>query len=159
MVAVLAILFLVVPIVELAVIVKVAGVFGLGSTLLLLIAVSVVGAWLVKREGIGVIRRVRATLDQGELPHREVLDGALILLAGVLMLTPGFVTDVLGLVLLFPPTRLAVRTALLGRFKRQLHVRVISGVSGGAGWGRVHDVRGQDVSDGAPGDRPELDRP
>ena len=60
------------------------------------------------------MNRLRTALDRGDLPHREVLDGFLILLAGALLLTPGFLSDVLGLVLLFPPTRIAVRTALDG---------------------------------------------
>ena len=155
MVAVLAILFLLVPIAELAVIVKVAGAVGIGWTILLLVAVGFVGAWLVKREGLGALRRIQAALDRGELPHREVLDGGLILLAGALMITPGFLSDVLGIILLFPPTRMAVRTALLGRFRRQVvHVAGMGGVRG-----RVYDARAEDVSGATPQHRPELDRP
>jgi UPF0716 protein FxsA len=119
-VAALALLFLVVPIAELYVIVKVAGAFGVLQTLLLLVAVSAVGAWLVKREGLGLIRRVQQSLARGELPHREVVDGFLILLAGALMLTPGFLSDVLGLLLLFPPTRAVARVAIYRRFRSNI---------------------------------------
>lgn len=108
-------LFLVVPLVELYVIVQVAQSIGVGQTLLALVAMSVLGAWLVKQQGIAVWRRFNDTLRRGQVPHREIVDGALVLFAGALLLTPGFVSDVLGLVLLFPPTRALVRTAVVGR--------------------------------------------
>ena len=111
MLALLALLFLVVPIAELAVIVAVAGEIGVGNTIVALIVISVAGAWLAKREGLGVVRRVQAALDARRLPAREVVDGALILFAGALMLTPGFLTDLLAVVLLLPPTRAGVRAA------------------------------------------------
>ena len=113
----IALLFLLVPIIELFVIVQAAQAIGTPQTLLLLLVVSVVGAWLVKVEGLGVWRRFATTMSRGELPHKEVLDGALILVAGALMLTPGFVTDAVGLLFLFPPSRAVVRTALISRFK------------------------------------------
>lgn len=118
MIALLGLLFLVVPLAELFVIVTVAGEIGVGSTLLLLVAISVVGAWLAKREGLGVLRRLQATVAEHRVPSREIVDGALILFAGALMLTPGFLTDCLALVLLFPPTRAAVRTVLLRRIRQ-----------------------------------------
>ena len=132
MVGLLGVLFLVVPLAELAVIVQVSGAVGLGNTIVLLILVSVVGAWLVKREGIGVMRRVQAQLERGVVPGREVLDGFLILLAGALLLTPGFLTDVVGILLLVPPTRAVVRAVLARRFGR--------GVQLYSATDRVHDV-------------------
>jgi len=110
------VLFVVVPIVELYVIVQVAGGIGVLQTLGLLVVVSIVGAWLVKAEGLGLIRRVQLKLASGEMPGKELVDGALILFAGALMLTPGFVTDTFGLVLLLPPTRAVVRMFLMKRF-------------------------------------------
>ena len=112
---VLVLVFLVVPIVELAVIVQVARGVGVVPTLLGLVAVSIVGSWLVRREGIEVWRRFRTQVGAGVVPGREIADGAMILFAGALLLTPGFVTDVLGLLLLVPAVRRAVRATLLAR--------------------------------------------
>src|ERR671911_1894583 len=99
----LVLLFLAVPVAELAVILTVANTVGVVNTIGLLIVVSVVGGWLAKREGVGVYRRVQAALNRGELPNREVADGFLILLAGALMITPGLLTDCAAPFLLFPP--------------------------------------------------------
>jgi UPF0716 protein FxsA len=111
----LALVFIVVPIVELAVIIRVGQTFGVLPTIALLILVSVVGAWLAKREGIGVWHRFRRQVESGVVPAREVADGVMILFAAALLLTPGFVTDLLGLLLLTPPVRAAVRASVLRR--------------------------------------------
>ena len=109
MLLVLFLIFVVTPIVELAVIIQVAGSTGVMNTIGLLILVSLVGAWLVRREGLGILRRAQAELAKGRMPGRELVDGLLVLLAGALMLTPGFVTDAVGLALLLPPVRAARR--------------------------------------------------
>lgn len=127
MVLLLALLFLALPIAELAVIVAVADSIGVFNAIGLLILVSIVGAWLAKREGLGMLTRIRAALDRGEMPSREVADGFLILFAGALMITPGFLTDCLALVLLFPPTRALVRTTLLASALRRGSVAVVGG--------------------------------
>lgn len=119
MAGVLLLLFLVVPIVELAVIVQVGQAVGTIPTLALLILMSVVGAWLMKREGLGVIRRAQRQVRDGRVPSREVADGFLIVLGGALMLTPGFVSDLAGMALLLPPVRAVVRPALVSRLQRQ----------------------------------------
>jgi len=107
----LVVLFVFVPIVELAVIIQVGQAIGVVETLLLMVLVSIVGAWLVKREGIGVWRRAQRQLDTGVMPGRELVDGVLIMVAGALLLLPGFVSDCLGILLLLPPVRaLAQRT-------------------------------------------------
>jgi UPF0716 protein FxsA len=121
----LVVLFVVLPLVELAVLLQVADGIGLGNTILLLIAVSVVGVWVCKREGVGVLRRFQASLDRGELPTRQIADGGLILLAGALLIAPGFVSDVLAVLLLLPPTRAVVRTLLLGRLARRASISVV----------------------------------
>ena len=119
---VLVALLIGVPILELYVIVRVAVGIGTLQTIGLLILVSVVGAWLVRREGLWVLNRVRERLEQGQIPGNELVDGLLILVAGALMLTPGFLTDALGLVLLAPPTRIIVRTMLVRRFRHRLQI-------------------------------------
>ncbi len=128
--AVLILLLVSVPLLELYVIVQVAGGLGTGQTIVLLLVVSVVGAWMVRRSGLGVLNQIRTRLAQGELPGNELVDGLLILLAGAFMLTPGFLTDVLGLFLLFPPTRVAVRSVLVRRYSQRI---TVAGRTGGAG--------------------------
>jgi UPF0716 protein FxsA len=115
--ALLVVAFLVVPIVELAVILQVGQLIGTLPTVALLLAVSVAGAWLVRREGAAAWRRLRTALAQARMPATEVVDGALVLLGGALLLTPGFVTDALGLLLVVPPTRAVVNRAVRGRVR------------------------------------------
>jgi UPF0716 protein FxsA len=108
----LVLLFVVVPIVEIYVLIQVGDEIGVLWTIGLLVLVSVVGAWLAKREGIGVWTRMQHQVSAGRMPGIELVDAFLILLAGALLLTPGFVTDVLAIVLLIPPTRALVRRGL-----------------------------------------------
>lgn len=108
------------PIVELWFILQVAGVIGGWETLALLLVEGFVGSWLIKRQGRAVISRVDERLRAHDLPTKELADGLLILIAGVLMLTPGFLTDIVGFALLFPPTRAVARIALLKRFTARM---------------------------------------
>jgi UPF0716 protein FxsA len=114
--AILVLLFLVVPIVELYVIIQVGQEIGALNTIGLLLVISVVGAWLAKREGTGVWRRLNQQVSTGKVPGAELIDAFLILLAGALLLTPGFISDVLAIFLLIPPTRALVRRVLRRRF-------------------------------------------
>lgn len=126
MLGLLVVLFVVVPIVELWVIIEVGQAIGAWNTIALLLLVSFVGAWLVKREGLGVIRRFRRQLDEGRIPGRELADGVLIIVAGALMLTPGFVTDVVGLLLLLPFTRAGIRRTVLRRLSSKVYWRRVT---------------------------------
>jgi UPF0716 family protein affecting phage T7 exclusion len=115
---ILFIVFIVVPLAELFVIVQVSEVIGVLETIALLILISIAGTWLLKQQGLAAWNRMRQTLNAGRMPNDEIADGAMIMFGGALLLTPGFLTDVLGLVLLIPPTRAVVkRTAkrTLGR--------------------------------------------
>ena len=114
---ILLLLFVVVPIAELYVIIKVGGAIGVLNTFGLIVAVAVVGGWLMRREGLRVWRRFNETLAAGRPPTREIVDGVLVLAAGALMLTPGFITDVFGILLIFPPTRAVFRAYILRRAK------------------------------------------
>lgn len=117
MFALLVLLFVVAPVAEIYVIVQVAHGIGAPETILLLGAVSILGASMAKRQGLAVIRRMQATVADGRVPSGEIVDGALLLLAGALMIAPGFISDVLALLLILPPTRAVVRSVLLRRIR------------------------------------------
>ena len=116
-------LFILVPIAELYVIIQVGHVLGVANTLALLILISFAGAWLMKREGLNTWRRAQRQVDLGVVPGRELVDGALILLAGALLLAPGFITDAVGLLLLLPPVRAGVRSFTRHRIERRVAFR------------------------------------
>jgi UPF0716 protein FxsA len=125
----LLVLLLLLPVVELVVLIQVAGEIGFLDTVGLLVVVSLVGAWLAKRAGAGAIRRIQRATAAGQTPDREVVDGALILLAGVLLILPGFVSDAMGIALLIPPVRAAVRTLVVRRLARRQRVVIVGGRS------------------------------
>jgi len=116
----LIILFIVVPILELYVIIQVGQLIGVLPTLILLLADALLGSWLLKHEGRGAWQRFNEALAARRFPGREVADGVLIVIGGTLLLTPGFLTDIFGLLLLLPPTRAIARRVLkrltIGRF-------------------------------------------
>jgi UPF0716 protein FxsA len=116
----LALAFVVVPIVEIFLLIQVGSVIGALNTVALLVLMSIVGAWLVKREGTGVWQRLQTSLASGRMPGNELIDGLLIMVGGVLMLTPGFLSDIAGLVLILPPSRALIRTLVRKRFAGQL---------------------------------------
>jgi len=117
---VLFVLFIVVPIAELYVIIKIGGAIGLLPTVGLLLLDSVLGAALMRSQGRAAWRRFNAAMAEGRMPGREVIDGALVIFGGALLLTPGFLSDILGVILLLPPTRALVRAMLVRRFAGRL---------------------------------------
>lgn len=121
--------FVVVPLVELAVFVQVASWIGILETLAILIGVSVLGVYLVKLQGLGVIRRVREQVRAGVVPAADLVNGLLLLVAGLLLIVPGFVTDVVGLLLLAPPVRGLVRGLLGRRYSVRAANRVVKVVN------------------------------
>ncbi len=113
-------LFIVVPLVELFVIIQVGGAIGVLPTIGLLLLDSILGSVLMRSQGRAVWRNFQAATAAGKVPAREVLDGALVIFGGALLLTPGFVTDLLGVLLLLPPTRAIVRRMLLGGVAKRM---------------------------------------
>lgn len=109
----LILLFIVVPIVELYVLIQVGQEIGVLPTIGLLILDSILGAMLMRSQGRAAWRRFNEAVRAGRVPAREVLDGMLVIFGGAFLLTPGFVTDILGLTLLLPPSRAAIRRALV----------------------------------------------
>jgi UPF0716 protein FxsA len=128
----LIVLFIVVPIAELYVIIQVGQAIGIWPTLALLLADALLGSFLLKHQGRGAWRRFNQALAERRFPGKEVVDGLLIVVGGTLLLAPGFITDIFGLILLIPPTRAIVRGLLrrftIGRF-------VVVGVPGGGQFG------------------------
>ena len=116
-------IFIVVPLAELYVILKVGDAIGAVPTILLLAADSVLGSVLLRSQGRSVWRRFNEALATGRMPHREVMDGVLVIFGGAFLITPGFLTDIVGLVLLIPPTRALVRPLVARRLGRRVEVR------------------------------------
>ena len=136
--------FIVVPLVEIYVIIQIGQVIGAWWTIALLIADSILGSWLVKREGARAWRALRVALEQGRMPTRELADGMLILVGGILMLTPGFVLDIVGILCILPVTRPLGRRVLTGVISRRLVGVSFPGAPGGAGFpGAGQDPRTQ----------------
>jgi len=133
---VLLVAFVVVPLVEVFTIVQVGQVIGAWWTIVLLVADSVLGAWLMKREGRRAWQALTSALGTGRMPARELADAALVLVGGTLMLTPGFVTDVAALFLILPLTRPLARALLSRLVTRRL---LVAGVGRAGPWGP--DVR------------------
>lgn len=180
-------LFIAVPIIEIAVFIQVGKVLDVWPTIALVLLTAVGGVALLRAQGLATLRRAQASVERGEAPLREVFDGACLLVAGILLLTPGFVTDTVGLLLFLPP----VRTGLLrwlGGAVRSGKVHVQGGRfgpppphgpghgpgpgpgpgPGGAPYGGPVDIEGDyrdvtppDDSAGptSPDDRPRIDRP
>jgi UPF0716 protein FxsA len=126
----LVLLFIVVPIAELAIIIQVGQAIGVWWTIALLIADSILGSLLMRAQGRQAWRRFNEALQAGRPPAREVIDGALVLGGGALLLTPGFISDVLGITLLLPPTRALVRRILLRRFLHRMTVSMTTRIAG-----------------------------
>lgn len=101
----LILLFTIVPIAELALLIKIGRVCGLGNTLLIVIATGILGAFLLKIQGIGILRRINNELSRGVIPSDAIFDGLFIFCGGLFLVTPGVITDVLGILLLFPFSR------------------------------------------------------
>ena len=122
-------LFIVVPLAELYVIVQVAQAIDILPTIGILLADSILGSLLLRSQGRTVWRRFNESLGTGRVPHREILDGVFVIFGGALLLTPGFLSDIAGVLLLFPPTRAVARRLAT----RMLARRVTAGLTGGIG--------------------------
>jgi UPF0716 protein FxsA len=134
-------LFIVLPLAELYVIFTVGDAIGWWQTILILAADSIIGSLLLKSQGRAVWRRFSEQMAAGKLPHREVLDGVLVIFGGAFLITPGFITDIVGILLLLPPTRAVMRRLVV----RALGGRVAISVAGAAGRRRSrgrYDVEG-----------------
>ena len=114
-------LFIVLPLLELYVILEVGSVLGALPTVLVVVLTAVAGAFFTKLEGLRTLRRMQQQIMVGQMPAEELIDSVLICVAGVLLLTPGFLTDAFGFWILIPPTRSVFKRWLRSRFDQYLH--------------------------------------
>jgi UPF0716 protein FxsA len=151
-------IFVLVPLAELYVIFKVVGpAIGAPLTIALLAADSLAGAWLLKSQGRAVWRRFNETLSAGRVPTREIVDGVLVIFGGAFLITPGFITDILGFLLLIPPTRSLFRRSLQRRLERRAVVGAVGGRYRRAP--RDYDVEGTATEHEPPGPPPSAELP
>lgn len=130
----LLVLFLLTPVVELGLLIQIDKLIGFGPTLALIVVTGVVGSYLARREGLTTWRCVNERLRVGELPGKELVDGMIILVAAAFLVTPGVVTDLVGFLGLFPPSRSLIRRWLMRRFQSKLQqesMQVQFGIFGG----------------------------
>ena len=141
----LLVVFIVVPLAELYVIIKVGEAIGAPLTILILLLDSVLGSMLLRSQGRAVWRRFNETVRAGRVPHSEIIDGVLVIFGGAFLITPGFITDVIGVVLLVPPTRALVRRGVRRAIERRAVVTVTGGVAGRRPGEEQHPGTGYDV--------------
>ena len=151
----LILLFIVVPIAELAVLIQIGELIGVWWTIALLLADAVLGAMLARSQGRATWRRFNEALSAGRAPAREVMDGALVIFGGALLLTPGFLSDILGVFLLLPPTRAFVRALLVRRFIGRMTASMAVPRGGGPAGPRPRPRQAYDVEGSAIDSEPD----
>ncbi|MCD4535344.1 FxsA family protein [Nocardioides sp. cx-169] len=149
---VLVLALVVVPLLELYVLIQVGQVIGAWWTILLLVAASILGGWLIRREGARAWRALNGAIGTGTMPTRELADGALILIGGTLMLSPGFVTDAFGILLILPVTRPVFRRLLTAFVARRVLVVSTRRPPGGTAPRGPGSAGGGPGGSGGPGD-------
>ncbi|MDY6893108.1 MAG: FxsA family protein [Chloroflexota bacterium] len=116
----LVLVFVITPLVELALLIYLGTIIGVWYTILIVVITGIIGAYLARSQGMATVYRIQSSVGRGEIPSNELFEGALILVGGLLLLTPGIVTDALGFTLLIPQTRRVMRVWLLGLIRRRI---------------------------------------
>jgi UPF0716 protein FxsA len=116
----LLVLFTIVPLVELYILIKIGNYIGGLNTLILVVVTAMLGAWLARLQGLRTLRQIQLSLSRGQIPAEELIDGVLILVGGIMLITPGVLTDLFALILLIPFTRLYFKRWLRRRFDRMV---------------------------------------
>lgn len=151
--------FIALPIVEIAIFIQVGDEIGLAATLATTVLTAVIGTLLVRTQGLATVRKVQASLAEGGIPLRPAFDGACQLIAGALLLTPGFLTDAIGLLLFIPPLRMLLLAWIISRAGGNIVVRR-SGFNPGQPESPEHPRQNYDVdgdyTDVTPSDAPPL---
>lgn len=151
----LLILFILTPVVEIAVFIEVGSFIGLWPTLAVVVVTATAGTWLLRRQGVATFYRAQEALNQGQFPVTEVFDGMCLLFAGALLLTPGFVTDATGFLLFVPPLRRSLRRAIVGYLQRTGKLRVWGDDAGSSAASRDSTTIEGDFHEIRPGERPD----
>ena len=146
----LFLLFTLLPAIELYGLVRAGQWLGAGPTVAIVVATGAVGAWLARREGQRTLARLSQGLAQGIPPGQDLMDGLLVVVGGVLLLTPGFLTDVMGLACLLPPSRRLLARNLVGAAERRARAGTLRVRWGGARWGRGGPTPGSTGTDRPP---------
>ncbi|NIP30143.1 MAG: FxsA family protein [Candidatus Dadabacteria bacterium] len=116
----LILLFTIIPLVELALLIKIGGIIGLLPTIIIVILTGILGAALTRSQGIKTLNNIRNELNRGSIPKENLLNGVLILAGGIVLLTPGLLTDLFGFLLLIPPTREIFKKLLKEKLKEHI---------------------------------------
>ena len=117
----LLLIFITIPILEIAVLLKLDETIGLGQTIFLIFITGIIGAWLVRQQGLSIIFKIRKELTNGNIPAKQMIDGVMILIAGAVLITPGLITDVVGFLLLIPYTRNFIRKWIRLKFEKYIN--------------------------------------
>ncbi len=116
----LFLIFIILPIIELALLIKIGTVIGVFNTISIIIITALAGSYMVKMEGLGVIRRFQENLSRGIFPSEELIDGAFVIIAGAFLITPGILTDITGFLFVFPPSRNLIKERIKIYLKRKI---------------------------------------
>ena len=117
----LLLIFITIPIIEIAVLLKLDNAIGLGQTIFLIFVTGIIGAWLVRQQGISIIFQIRKELTNGKIPAKQMIDGVMVLIAGAVLITPGLITDIVGFLLLIPYTRNFIRKWIRIKFEKYIN--------------------------------------
>jgi len=115
--------FIVIPLIELVILIKVGSYIGLWPTILIVVLTGIVGASLARYQGFIIINKIRSDISSGRVPARELIDGLLVLIGGIVLLTPGFITDICGFILLIPLTRNLIKGFVRSHFERMTNYK------------------------------------
>ena len=117
----LLIIFIILPILELAVLLRLDNAIGLFQTIILIFLTGIIGAWLVRQQGINILFRIKKEINNGNIPAKEMIDGVMLLIAGAVLITPGLITDSFGFLLLIPYTRNFIRKWIRNRIEKYVN--------------------------------------
>ena len=117
----LLIIFIILPILELAVLLRLDNAIGLFQTIILIFLTGIIGAWLVRQQGINILFRIKKEINNGNIPAKEMIDGVMLLIAGAVLITPGLITDTFGFLLLIPYTRNFIRKWIRNRIEKYVN--------------------------------------
>ncbi len=137
--SIFAVLFLIIPIIEIFFLIKVGEVIGALPTIVLVVLTAVIGAGLLRQQGLSTLARLQQSLGQGKLPAQEMIEGVLLAVGGALLMTPGFVTDTMGFLCLLPVTRQFLAKAIIKRSALQMKIKM-GGFTQGSTWGQDGDI-------------------